>query len=236
MARRRIGPKAWAPQYIKGANAQWDPLAGIGAFAAAWALEHRILFLTTAIEPADSRDAEEWSFGVGGLIAGMMMMDRMEPGKPITLYINSPGGDIHAGMALIQTMRDLRSPVHTFVLQLAASMAAVVAIAGSRRYAYPGARWLLHRDYGQAAGDYLDLQIAANELKVVDKTADQVVLNFTKIEPAKLEEMQQKDHWLGIRAALKWGIVDDIRYPRQGPSGLRPNRQGKGGWLPFGVA
>ena len=164
--------------------------------------------------------------GIGGLISVLRMLDATDPGKPITFYINSPGGDIHAGLALIQTMRDLRSPVHTFVLQHAASMAAVVAVAGAKRLAFPTSRWLLHRgkDWG-GEGDYEDIGIKARELRIVDKTADRVLLNFTKIKEEQLESMQRKDYWLGVRDALRWGMIDSVVMPRQGPSELKA-------WLP----
>jgi len=134
------------------------------------------------------------------------------------MYVNSRGGDVAAGLALIQTMRDLRSPITTFVMQQAASMAAVVAVAGAKRLAFPTSRWLLHRDYvPHAEGDYEDIEIVGREMKLVDKSADQVIVNCTKIRANQLDEMQRKDFWLGVREAIKLGIIDDVATPRKGP-------------------
>lgn len=225
------GRSGWRPQHIRKANAQWDPLEGIWAFGAAWQLEHRVLFLTHQIPFEDTPDIPVTS----SVVCALRVLDAMDPGKPITFYINSPGGDVHAGMSIIQTMRDLRSPVHTFVLSEAASMAAVVAVAGAKRLGFPTSRWLLHRDHGVAAGDHEDLLIAAKEMKAVDKMADQVILNFTRIVADELEEMQKKDRWFGAEEALKRGLVDEIVIPRQGPENLRQRRRGGAAWLPYGV-
>lgn len=210
---------------VSAARAGYNALAGMAEWASYWQLRNRTLLLFGDIGGRvgkASRDDDEIELeirtrdGMSDLIAALMYLDSVS-NEPIRLLINSPGGDIMAGMALVQTMRDMRSDVHTFVMGMAASMAAVVAVAGSRRFAYPAARWLLHRGKGGAKGDYEDIAIAAKELRIVDSYADQVILNSTggRITPKGLKRLQRKDFWLGTQEALKWGVVDEIVQPRQ---------------------
>lgn len=208
---------AVAKMYLQGRGVTrvLDAIAGIDSYGERLQLDKRFLFLFEAIQSTDFT-SEDSGAGVSYLIRALRVLDEISS-HPIILYINSPGGDILAGMALIQTMRDLRSPVHTFVVGQAASMAGIVAVAGAKRFAYPCARWLLHRGKGGAEGDHEDILIQAKELKIIDSYADQVLLNFTKIKPDQLEELQRKDFWLGAKEAIHYGIVDQIVTPRQGP-------------------
>lgn len=212
--------KAWHPKGLVGASRQYDPLTGLDAYGGRFQLEHRRLYLVQAIAAEDDED----TVGVSSLIVGMQVLDAMEPGRPITLYVNSPGGDVVAGLALTQAMRDLRSPVHTFVLGMAASMAAIVAVAGAKRYAYPAARWLLHRSKVEdVKGDREDILIEARELEILDRVCDEAILNFTKIRRDHLEEMRRKDFWIGTKEALRWGLVDEVVVPLQGPQSWLPS-------------
>ncbi len=188
--------------------------AGIDAAAAEWQRRNRVLFLFQAIESEDELD----DIGMGGLIRATRMFDA-ESHDPIQMWIDSPGGDIMAGLRLIHVLRDLESPIHTIVLGQAASMAAVVAITGGdKRLAYPWARWLLHRGKTEAHGDADDIGITAKELKTLDGYADFRIVKRTKIPADKLKRMQQKDRWFSAVEALKWGLIDEIVWPRKDPA------------------
>lgn len=175
-------------------------------------IRRRRIYLFSEIQEEDNPEDN-----TGYIIKCMHLMDEISS-DPITMMIHSPGGDILAGMSIIQTMRDLRSPVHTLVVGQAASMAAAVAVAGAKRFAYPCARWLLHRGKGSAEGDSDDIAIEAKELRTIDTYADQVILNHTKIPTERLSRMQRKNYWLGVREALQFGLIDDVVTPSQGPS------------------
>lgn len=198
-------------------GAEWTvpALAGIDEWAAYHQIRNRQLFLTWTIADEES---DETGQGVANLIRSLRMLDAVSR-DPITLFINSPGGEIMGGLALINTMRDIESPVHTFVVGQAASMSAIVAVAGDKRLAFPTARWLLHRGHGYAEGDKEDILISAKELAILDAYGDQVVVNFTSIPEAQLARMQRKDKWLGAEEALKLGMVDEIVTPRKTPEG-----------------
>lgn len=191
----------------------WPVPASMGEWGALMQLANRSVFLFTEIHDEDRDDELQ---GIGWLIKALCTLDGMDD-KPITLFINSPGGDISAGLALISVMRDLRSPVHTFVVGQASSMAAVVAVAGAKRLAYPTARWLLHRGKSTASGDAEDLQIEAKEFQTLDSYADQVVINASggKITPKRLGQLQRKNYYMGAEKAKEVGLLDEIVLPRQ---------------------
>lgn len=193
----------------------WPFPADLGEWGAIMQVAQRSLFLFQEIHDQDDPDANE--LGVGHLIKGLVVLDQIDQ-SPIRLYINSPGGSIAAGMALINVMRDLASPVHTFVVGLAASMAGVVAVSGIRRLAYPTARWMLHRGRTSAHGDAEDLEIEAKEMRTVDSYADQVIINSSggKIDYRLLSKLQRKNYWIGCEEAMKHGLLDEIVTPKQG--------------------
>ena len=196
-----------------GVDRTWPFPASLGEWGALMQVSTRRVYLFTEIH-AEDQDAEV--VGIGWLIKALYTLDAIDE-KPITMYINSPGGDISAGMALISVMRDLRSRVDTFVVGQASSMAAVVAVAGAYRKAYPTARWLLHRGKSSAQGDATDIDIEAKEFKMLDSYADQVVINASggKVEPKQLGKLQRKNHYMGAEEALKMGLLDEIVMPQQ---------------------
>lgn len=203
-----------------GVREVWSPATSLQAYAQYAQLQSRSLYLFGAISQLGSDEEQYEAVLVAEtdyMVQVLRMLDAISS-EPITIYINSVGGSIPAGMALIQTMRDLSSPVHTFVIGEAASMAAIVAMAGDKRFAFPAAQWLLHRGKFSVHGDREDLDISTKKAALDDLTADQVIVNFTKIPATKLETMQRKDKWMGVEEALKWGLIDEIVVPKRSPS------------------
>lgn len=208
---------------------QLNALASIEHWTDYWARQARSLFLFDEVSGGSMgrrRDKAEFAIvsSVEFFVSALLYFDSVSH-DPIRLYINSPGGDIIGGLALIAFMRSVESPVHTIVAAEAASMAAVIAVAGDRRFAYPQARWLLHRGKSSAQGDADDVAIAAKEIKVRDGQADLIVVNHTKIPPDRLKKMQVKDKWLGTPEALKWGLIDEVIQPSKGPANWLPDKQ-----------
>ncbi|TMK34362.1 MAG: ATP-dependent Clp protease proteolytic subunit, partial [Actinobacteria bacterium] len=127
-------------------------------------LKDRIVFLGTPIDDA-----------VGNLImAQLLHLESEDPDKDINLYINSPGGDVSALLAIYDTMQYIKPDVSTIVMGLAASAAAVLALAGSKgkRFALPNARILLHQPHGGAQGQAVDIEIQAREMIRLRKLLD----------------------------------------------------------------
>ncbi len=200
-------------EFKRSARLTWPFPSDLGEWGALMQFEHRRLYLFTSIQETDTPEGA----GVGWLIKSLHTLDAAGH-DPITLVINSPGGNIQAGLALINVMRDLESPVHTLVAGEAASMAGVVAVAGVKRLAYPTARWLLHRGKSSASGDADDIAIEARELKIIDSYADQVVINASNgiIKPKQLGRLQAKNFWIGCEKALRLGLLDEIVNPKHG--------------------
>ena len=132
--------------------------------------------------------------------------------KPITLYINSPGGSIVDGMAVYDTIRRSTAPVHAVVSGMAASMGAVI-LSGCKkgeRAIMPHGEVLLHQPLGGARGQATDIEISANRILKMKKTLLQILADNTGHPFEKLEEDCDRDYWLDAEDALKYGIIDKI--------------------------
>lgn len=132
--------------------------------------------------------------------------------KPITLYINSPGGSIVDGMAIYDTIRRSTAPVHCVVAGMAASMGAVI-LSGCKkgeRAILPHGEVLLHQPLGGARGQATDIEISANRILKMKKTLLQILADNSGHPFEKLEEDCDRDYWLDAEEALAYGMVDKI--------------------------
>ena len=165
-------------------------------------LKDRIVFLGTPIDDA-----------VGNLImAQLLHLESEDPDKDINLYINSPGGDVSALLAIYDTMQYIKPDVSTIVMGLAASAAAVLALAGSKgkRFALPNARILLHQPHGGAQGQAVDIEIQAREMIRLRKLLDSLIAKHTGQPLEKVEKDTDRDFILTADEALGYGVIDEI--------------------------
>jgi ATP-dependent Clp protease protease subunit len=165
-------------------------------------LKDRIVFLGTPIDDA-----------VGNLImAQLLHLESEDPDKDINLYINSPGGDVSALLAIYDTMQYIKPDVSTIVMGLAASAAAVLALAGapSKRFALPNARILLHQPHGGAQGQAVDIEIQAREMIRLRKLLDSLIAKHTGQPLEKVEKDTDRDFILTADEALEYGVIDEI--------------------------
>jgi ATP-dependent Clp protease protease subunit len=165
-------------------------------------LKDRIVFLGTPIDDA-----------IGNLImAQLLHLESEDPDKDISLYINSPGGEISALLAIYDTMQYIRPDVSTIVMGLAASAAAVLLLAGAKgkRYALPNSRVLLHQPHGGAQGQAVDIEIQAKEIIRLRKLLDAIIAKHTGQSYDKVEKDTDRDYILTAEEAKTYGIVDDI--------------------------
>jgi ATP-dependent Clp protease protease subunit len=132
--------------------------------------------------------------------------------RPITLYINSPGGSIVDGMAIYDTIRRSSAPVHAVVVGMAASMGAVILSGCTKgeRAILPHGEVLLHQPLGGARGQATDIEISANRILKMKKTLLQILADNSGHPFEKLEEDCDRDYWLDAEEALKYGMVDKI--------------------------
>jgi len=165
-------------------------------------LKDRIVFLGTPIDDA-----------VGNLImAQLLHLESEDPDKDINLYINSPGGDVSALLAIYDTMQYIKPDVSTIVMGLAASAAAVLALAGAKgkRFALPNARILLHQPHGGAQGQAVDIEIQAREITRLRKLLDGIIAEHTGQDMEKVSKDTDRDFILTADEAKDYGVIDEI--------------------------
>lgn len=145
------------------------------------------------------------------IIAQLLFLDS-ENNKDIKLYINSPGGSIYAGMAIIDTMRHLKSNVSTVAVGLAASMGATILAAGEKgkRYSLPNARILIHQPLGGAEGSAKDVEISVQELLKAKQDLFKYLAQWTGQKKSKIEKDADRDFWMSAKEAKEYGLIDKV--------------------------
>lgn len=150
------------------------------------------------------------------ICAQLLFLESDNPDKPISLYINSPGGSVTAGMAIYDTMQYIRPAVHTNVLGQAASMGSLLAAAGEpgHRYILPNARHMIHQPLGGASGQATDVEIQARELLRWKKVLTDTYVRHTGKSYAELESDMERDFFMTADEAVKYNLADKILTSR----------------------
>jgi len=146
------------------------------------------------------------------IIAQLLFLDREDPDKDISLYINSPGGVISAGLAIYDTMQLITPDVSTICFGMAASMATVLLCSGAKgkRYALPNATVHLHQAAGGAQGQAADIEIAAREIMRLQDLIRNVLVKHTGQPLEKIIHDTDRDFYLNPGQAVEYGIVDEV--------------------------
>lgn len=165
-------------------------------------LKDRIIFLG---EPIDYHVANV-------VVAQLLFLEAEDPKRDIYLYINSPGGSVTDGLAIYDTMRYVKPDVVTIAIGQAASMAAVLLLAGTKgkRYALPNARVLLHQPMGGAQGQVSDVEIQAKEMMRIKKLLIDIISRHTGQPYDKVEKDIDRDFILVPEEAKEYGVIDEI--------------------------
>jgi ATP-dependent Clp protease protease subunit len=144
-------------------------------------------------------------------------LESEDPDKEITVYINSPGGVITAGMAIYDTMQYVKCPVSTVCLGQAASMAAWILAAGTkgRRRALPNSRMMIHQPLGGVRGQATDIEIQAREITQLRHRLNEIMEKHTGQPAAKVKEDTERDRYLSAEDAKVYGMIDDVILPRK---------------------
>ncbi len=146
------------------------------------------------------------------IIAQLLYLEREDPDKDISLYIQSPGGVINAGLAIYDTMQLIRAPVSTICVGMTASMATVLLCAGAKgkRYALPNATIHMHQAHGGVQGQASDIQIAAREILREQEIIRDILVKHTGQSAEKVTHDTDRDFYLNAQQALEYGIIDEI--------------------------
>jgi ATP-dependent Clp protease protease subunit len=170
-------------------------------------LRERIVFLG---EPIDDAVANT-------VVAQLLFLDSVEPGREVAMYVNSPGGSSTALFAIYDTMRFLRSDVATYCLGQAASAAAVILAAGTpgKRFALPNARVLIHQPHGGVEGQSADIEIHACEIARQRRRVEEILAEHTGQRVERIRADTERDFILGPEEARAYGLVDEVVQNRR---------------------
>lgn len=146
------------------------------------------------------------------VIAQLLHLESQDAEKDISLYINSPGGEVYSGLAILDTMNYIKPDVSTICVGMAASMAAVLLASGAKgkRFCLPNSMVMIHQPSGGAQGQQTEIEIAAREIKETRRTLNQILSDATGQPFEKVEVDTERDHYLRSKDALEYGIVDRI--------------------------
>ena len=170
-------------------------------------LKERIIFLGTPINDEVANN----------VMAQMIFLEYENPEKDITLYINSPGGYVSAGLAIYDTMQHIRPNVATICVGDSISMAAILLAAGTKgkRYALPHSRIMLHQPSGAVTGQSTDIQVHAKELVRTREMLTKIIAEHSGRSIEEVREKTERDFFLTAEEALDFGVIDEIFKPHK---------------------
>ena len=162
----------------------------------------RIIFLGTEVN----------DYTANVLQAQMLYLDSVDSAKDISIYINSPGGSVYAGLGIYDTMQFVNSDVQTICTGMAASMAAVLLVAGKegKRSALPHSRIMIHQPMGGAQGQASDIEITAREIQKLKKELYTIISEHSHQPFEKVWADSDRDYWMTAEEAKEYGMVDEV--------------------------
>ena len=151
------------------------------------------------------------------IVAQLLFLENQDSDKPISMYINSPGGTIYDGYAILDTMRNIKCPVYTTAVGLAASMASVLLAAGEpgHRMALPHSRVMIHQPLGGVNGQASDIEITAKEILKLKQELYEILAETSGKTVEQIEADADRDHWLTAQEAQEYGLIDKIAGKRK---------------------
>ena len=149
--------------------------------------------------------------------AQLLFLDSSDPGKDISIYINSPGGSVYAGYGIYDTMQYIGCDVSTICTGMAASMAAVLLVAGTKgkRFALPHSRVMIHKPLGGMQGQASDIEIAAKEILRVKGELYKIISDHSGQPLEVIERDSDRDKWMTATEAQTYGMIDKVLSPKQ---------------------
>ena len=165
-------------------------------------LNDRIIFLGEEIN----------SVSANLVVAQLLHLESQDAEKDISLYINSPGGEVYSGLAILDTMNYIKPQVSTICVGMAASMAAVLLASGAKgkRFCLPNSIVMIHQPSGGAQGQQTEIEIAAREIRETRATLNKILSDATGQPFEKVQADTERDNYMRAQAALEYGLVDRI--------------------------
>lgn len=165
-------------------------------------LRERIVFLTGGVDD-DTANL---------VIAQLLFLEAEDPKKDIFLYVNSPGGSVSAGLAILDTMNHVKPAVATVCVGMAASAAAVILAAGAKgkRFALPNAEVMIHQPWGGAQGQATDIEITARHILATRDRLNKILSKSTGQALSKIEKDVERDYFMTADEAKKYGLIDQV--------------------------
>ena len=165
-------------------------------------LKDRIIFLGDEIDDTLANS----------VVAQLLFLESESPDRDISIYINSPGGSVSAGLAIYDTIQFVKCDVSTIVVGMAASMAAVLLAAGAKgkRIALPNSRVMIHQPLGGAQGQASDIEIQAREIVKTKELLNNILVTHTGQSMKRIKADSDRDFWMNAPEALAYGIVDKV--------------------------
>lgn len=162
----------------------------------------RIIFLGTQID----------DYTANVIQAQLLYLDSADPGKDVSIYINSPGGSVYAGLGIYDTMQYIQSDVTTICTGMAASMAAILLVAGEKgkRYALKHSRVMIHQPMGGIQGQASDIEITAREIQKLKEELYTIISNHSGQPYDKVWADSDRDYWMTSQEALDYGMIDKV--------------------------
>jgi ATP-dependent Clp protease protease subunit len=169
-------------------------------------LKERIIFLVGPVE----------DYSANLIVAQLLFLESENPTKDISLYINSPGGSVTAGMSIYDTMQFIKPDISTLCIGQAASMGAILLCGGAqkKRYALPNSRVMIHQPLGGVQGQATDIDIQAKEIILVRKRLNEILAKNTGQTLEKIESDTERDNFMTSPEAMKYGLIDEILESR----------------------
>ena len=170
-------------------------------------LRERVIFL---VGPVNDQTANL-------VVAQMLFLESENPDKDISLYINSPGGSVSAGMSIFDTMQFIKPDVSTLCMGLAASMGAFLLAAGAKgkRFALPNSRIMIHQPLGGAQGQATDIEIQAREILKLRENLNKILAERTGQPLEKIQNDTERDYFMSAEDATAYGLIDKVLVNRQ---------------------
>lgn len=162
----------------------------------------RIIFLGTQVD----------DYTANVIQAQLLFLDSSDPGKDISIYLNTPGGSVYAGLGIYDTMQFIGSDVATICTGMAASMGAVLLVAGAdgKRSALKHSRVMIHQPMGGAQGQASDIEITAREIQKLKKELYTIIADHSKNDFERIEKDSDRDYWMTSQEALDYGMIDRV--------------------------